>query len=150
MYTWSCNGHYLQLDFLKNQWELSVQTSTHIRCENNVRRCLGTYVWIHTHTYAQQTYLTNIQQMLQRHVSSRGGFTLPKGISVSGCNPIYPESKVHGASMGPTWVLLAPDGPHVGPMNLAIRVVASGLRRPPSETWVRLRTPLGCADYGNL
>ena len=22
--------------------------------------------------------------------------------------------------MGPTWVLLAPDGPHVGPMNLAI------------------------------
>ena len=23
--------------------------------------------------------------------------------------------------MGPTWVLSAPDGPHVGPMNLAIR-----------------------------
>ena len=23
--------------------------------------------------------------------------------------------------MGPNWVLLAPDGPHVGPMNLAIR-----------------------------
>ena len=30
-------------------------------------------------------------------------------------------SKVHGANMGPTWVLSAPDGPHVGPMNLAIR-----------------------------
>ena len=25
--------------------------------------------------------------------------------------------------MGPTWVLLAPDGPHIGPMNLAIRAV---------------------------
>ena len=25
--------------------------------------------------------------------------------------------------MGPTWVLSAPDGPHVGPMKLAIRVV---------------------------
>ena len=24
--------------------------------------------------------------------------------------------------MGPTWVLSAPDGPHVGPMNLAIGV----------------------------
>ena len=24
--------------------------------------------------------------------------------------------------MGPTWVLSAPDGPHVGPMNFAIRV----------------------------
>ena len=32
-------------------------------------------------------------------------------------------SKVHGANMGPTWVMSAPDGPHVGPMNLAIRVV---------------------------
>ena len=28
---------------------------------------------------------------------------------------------VHWANMGPTWVLMAPDGPHVGPMNLAIR-----------------------------
>ena len=35
----------------------------------------------------------------------------------------YPDSKVHGANMGPTWVMSAPDGPHVGPMNLAIRVV---------------------------
>ena len=35
-----------------------------------------------------------------------------------------PDSKVHGVNMGPTWVLSAPDGPHVGPMNLAIRVVA--------------------------
>ena len=32
-----------------------------------------------------------------------------------------PESKVYGANMGPTWVLSAPDGPHVGPVNLAIR-----------------------------
>ena len=34
----------------------------------------------------------------------------------------YPDSKVHGANMGPTWVLSAPDGPHVGPMNIAIRL----------------------------
>ena len=34
----------------------------------------------------------------------------------------YPDSKVHGANMGPTWVLSAPDGPHVGPMSLAIRL----------------------------
>ena len=31
-----------------------------------------------------------------------------------------PDRKVHGANMGPTWVLSAPDGPHVGLMNLAI------------------------------
>ena len=35
------------------------------------------------------------------------------------------DSKVHGANMGPTWVLSAPDGPHAGPMNLAIRGIAS-------------------------
>ena len=32
-----------------------------------------------------------------------------------------PDSKVHGVNMGPNWVLSAPDGSHVGPMNLAIR-----------------------------
>ena len=32
-----------------------------------------------------------------------------------------PGSKVHGANMEPTWALSAPDGQHVGPMNLAIR-----------------------------
>ena len=32
-----------------------------------------------------------------------------------------PDSKVHGANMGPTWVLSAPAGPHVCPMNLGIR-----------------------------
>ena len=36
----------------------------------------------------------------------------------------WPDSKFNGANMGPTWVLSAPDGPHVGPMNLAIRVIA--------------------------
>ena len=34
---------------------------------------------------------------------------------------ILPDSKVHGANMGPTWVLSAPCGPHVGPINLAVR-----------------------------
>ena len=37
------------------------------------------------------------------------------------CIAKLPDSKVHGAKMRPTWVLSAPDGPHVGPMNLAIR-----------------------------
>ena len=38
-------------------------------------------------------------------------------------NTTITDSKVHGANTGPTWVLSAPDGPHVGPMNLAIRDV---------------------------
>ena len=34
---------------------------------------------------------------------------------------VYPESKVHGANVGPIWVLSAPGRPHVGPINLALR-----------------------------
>ena len=42
-----------------------------------------------------------------------------------------PDSKVHGANMRPIWVLSVPGGPHMSPMNLAIRVSmanADGLR----------------------
>ena len=31
-----------------------------------------------------------------------------------------PDSKVHGANMGPIWGQQDPGGPHVGPMNHAI------------------------------
>ena len=36
-----------------------------------------------------------------------------------------PDSKIHGANMGPTWILSAQDGPHVGPMNRATRELQS-------------------------
>ena len=47
---------------------------------------------------------------------------------MSGVN--IPDSKVHGANMGPTWVLSAPDGSHVGPKNLAIGDITDGLPSP--------------------
>ena len=61
---------------------------------------------------------------------------------VIGC--IFPQiadSKVHGANMGPTWVLSVPDGRHVGP-NLAIRVLRVGLWMPRGY-WVPIRLSLG-------
>ena len=48
------------------------------------------------------------------------------GISKQCIKSIIPDSEVHGANIGTTWVLLAPDGPLVGPMNLAIRDVRVG------------------------
>ena len=36
---------------------------------------------------------------------------------------LNPESKVHGADMGPIWGRQDPGGPHVGPMNFAIWVI---------------------------
>ena len=35
----------------------------------------------------------------------------------------FPDSKVHGANIGPIWGRQDPGGPHVGPMNLTIWVV---------------------------
>ena len=38
-------------------------------------------------------------------------------------NHLYPDSKVHGANMGPIWGRQDPGGPHVGPMNFDIWVI---------------------------
>ena len=40
----------------------------------------------------------------------------------SGLNDSSPDSKVHGANMGPIWGRQDPDEPHVGPMNFVICV----------------------------
>ena len=49
-------------------------------------------------------------------------------VAINGALDMYAESKVHWANMGPTRVLSAPDGPHIGPMNLAIRVPSQLLK----------------------
>ena len=38
----------------------------------------------------------------------------------------FPDSKIHLANIGPTWVLLAPRGPHVGHMDFAVWI---GIRK---------------------
>ena len=40
-------------------------------------------------------------------------------------NVSSPDSKVHGANMGPIWGRQDRGGPHVGPINLAIWVIAT-------------------------
>ena len=35
---------------------------------------------------------------------------------------MFPDSKIHGATMGHIWGRQDPAGPHVGPMDLAIWV----------------------------
>ena len=35
----------------------------------------------------------------------------------------YPDSKVHGANMGPIWGRQDPGGPHVGPINFVVWVL---------------------------
>ena len=47
---------------------------------------------------------------------------------------LIPDSKIHGANMGPTWVLSVPDGPHVGPHNK--RTCYQGRHSPDSNLTV--------------
>ena len=46
---------------------------------------------------------------------------MEKSIAAARRQVVIPDSRVHGANTGPTRVLSAPGGPHLGPMNLAIR-----------------------------
>ena len=52
---------------------------------------------------------------------------------------VNPDSTIHGANMGLTWVLSAPGGSHVNPMNFAIREGVPGHRH--SACAVDIRYP---------
>ena len=61
-------------------------------------------------TKNRQTYIHAHMCILSRHL--RGSDVIS-----------FPDSKVHGANMGPIWGRQGPGGSHVGPMNFAIWVV---------------------------
>ena len=72
------------------------------------------------------TYINTLWATLYQITVSRANKMLPKMREQGHQFDTYaysadPDSKAHGANMGPTWVLSAPGGPHAGPMNLAIR-----------------------------
>ena len=92
--------------------------------------CYGyTYVYVYTcvpKSVAKAMSLTKtILPMLVKSNTITISIILPLlWLWLHWANDTYPDSKVHVANMGTTWVLSAPVGPHVGPMNLAIRVAA--------------------------
>ena len=63
----------------------------------------------------------HFQISLTLNIGSGNGLLLSVNKPLLGLILSNPDSKVHRAIMGPTWVLSAPDRPHDGPMNLAIR-----------------------------
>ena len=60
-----------------------------------------------------KTYWSHIKWAI--HAINTGATSIQRATTTS-----IPDSKVHGANMGPTWVLSAPDGPHFGSVDLAI------------------------------
>ena len=64
--------------------------------------------------------ISNVVYTLNGNIVTLAGMSTLENLWMSKWQPS--DSKVHGANMRPTWIQLAPDGPHVCPMNLAIRV----------------------------
>ena len=75
----------------------------YILCINLIQVCVFGLVRIHIYTLKKVNRLP--------HVTTCSQLQLRYG---------NPDSKVHVTHAGPTWVLSAPGGPYVGPMNLAI------------------------------
>ena len=48
-----------------------------------------------------------------------------------------PDSKLHGANMGPIWGRQDPGGPHVGPINIAIWVLMT-MHEAKASTFIEL------------
>ena len=48
---------------------------------------------------------------------------------------IVPDNMIHGANMRSTWVLSAPGGSHVNPMNIAIKCLISQIPKFIGPTW---------------
>ena len=82
----------LQIKTATNLTIIATLLLQHCEYDHDKARFNITRYWIHTGDHDQQT----------------------KNITI-------PDSKVHGANMGPFWGRQDPGGPHVGPMNLAIR-----------------------------
>ena len=74
-------------------------------------------------TFEFEDFLDGVSLCQFNRLSAVGNGSMKLTLTAQNAQANYPDSKVHGANMGLTWVLSAPDGPHVGPMNLAIRVV---------------------------
>ena len=105
--SWICDGIHSLGDFSYAQEAVSVW---YFMMKNNLNenRATMNFLWGHNPSCTGPVYILDPNLVI---------------ISMLGYQQTYPDSKVHGANMGPTWVLSAPDGPHVGPRILVIRVV---------------------------
>ena len=90
--------HYILVQIMAWHRKCCLQNVGHFYSGFNV------LIWIHVEE--SQGWLLYIQRIMQKRSQSS---TQPN-----------PDSKVHGANMGPIWGRQDLGGPHVGPMNFAI------------------------------
>ena len=75
--------------------------------------------------------------LVMSHLNQRWFSSLIKALTKG-----HPDSKVHGANMGPIWGRQDPGGPQVGPMNFALWVVMGESHVAMKETWKIMHTAI--------
>ena len=99
-----------------------------LTCHGGLKRICPSYKINNMATYDQATQLLGFNTFHGRRTRTYRCIRHHNGLRVyiwvvnANCQH-YPDSKVHGAIMGPSWGRQDPGGPHVGPMNLAIWVL---------------------------
>ena len=118
-----CSRHY-DFDYCNVPGSLVVVVTWHLFCSEQCMVFMfpGNPQFQNDITY---TFMCNLLQLDKfQWINS---FLLRKSVPVQITTMIsqrnFPDSMVHGASMGPTWGRQDPGGPHVGPMNFAIWVI---------------------------
>ena len=76
--------------------------------------------WVLIKNPWQSTRVFNHKTDWQSAIRSYAKHTLSNNMHLNIVTYASPDSKVHGANMGPIWGRQDPGGPHVGPMNFAI------------------------------
>ena len=99
--------------------QLTAEKSHHLHAFLRVHRLAQFWVLKVGFDFLNMAYSWDLSSLHMRNKCLPHG-KYYKGIAIEYIS--IPDSNVHGANMGPTWVLSAPDGPHIGPMNLAIKV----------------------------
>ena len=97
---------------------------------------MSQHIYDLVHEITQNYYITITKTKQKRTCSYFMQYLLTAWITL---NSSTPDNEVHGVNMGPTWVLSAPAGPHVGPLNLAIRDALGQLYNFPSAIEVNLK-----------
>ena len=82
------------------------------------------YIWNYLQVLTRWGRVTHVCIIKLGHRWSDDGLLSVRCWAIIWTNDDSRDSKVQGANMGPIWGRQDPGGPHIGPMNLAIWVIA--------------------------
>ena len=104
------------------QGKICVHITLYLLPPRNMKPFIFAYDYLWSQCRAPYWSFLNVCPIHRRELSHWSSLHIDNRHRIDTCTS-SPDSKVHGANMGPIWVLSAPDGPHVGLMNFAIWVI---------------------------